>query len=97
MLIPIIDIGSGLFTALAAYYIRPSAKTDEVYAAAVMLLLAGAAQVVAAGVSWADSANAHLFVSIVWATVVLAVGAVAWSRASRMDLAAAGDDEGDLW
>jgi hypothetical protein len=97
MLVTILDIGAGLFTGLAIVNARPSAEVDDVFAAAVMLLFAGAAQIVAAGISWADDANVQLFVSAVWAPLALAAGCIAWTRAARMDKAAGADTEGDLW
>ena len=97
MLITILDIAAAVFTGLAVVNARPSAEVDEVYAAAVMLLLAGAAQVVVAGLSWANDANAQLLVSAVWAPLALAAGCIVWTRAARMDKAAGADTEGDLW
>lgn len=98
MLITIINIASGVFTFLAIPSLRRSAPIDDVYAAAVMLLAAGVAQLVAIVLAWLDNATGQLFASAVWAPLALAFAAAAWSRAARMDKASGLDDgEGASW
>jgi hypothetical protein len=97
LIITIIDIGAGVLTLLGGLYALAARDIDEQYAGAVMLIAAGAAQVVAAGVNWVAGANGPLFVAVVWAALALLFGWLAWSRASEMDEAARADTEGDLW